>query len=78
MDKKRLILVGGGGNCKVVLSILEKNDNFNVVGITDLKSNVGRFIKGIKIIGTDEDLSDIYMSGVQYGFVTFGSIKEII
>lgn len=76
MDKKKLILVGGGGNCKVVLSILEKIDNLNVVGIIDQKSNIGRSLKGIKIIGTDEDLSDIYRSGVQYGFVTVGSIKS--
>jgi len=76
MAKKKIILIGGGGNCKVVISILEKIDQFEIAGIIDHKDKVGNFIDHIRIIGSDDDLSKIYKSGIDYGLVTVGSIKD--
>ena len=75
MDKKRIVLIGGGGHCKVVISILKKLDNFEITGIVD-NYKVGALISGIKVIGTDDDLKNIYKSGVHYALVTVGSIKD--
>jgi len=57
MAKKKIVLIGGGGHCKV-----------------NYKSE--SFISGIKIIGTDDDLKDIYKSGIHYALITVGSIKD--
>ena len=76
MTKKKIILIGGGGHCKVVISILKRIDTFEITGIVDNKYKVGNFVSDIKIIGTDDDLSEIYKSGVHYGFITVGSIKD--
>jgi len=75
MDKKKIVLIGGGGHCKVVISILKKLDNFEIAGIVD-NYKVGTLISGTKVIGTDDDLKNIYKSGVHYGLVTVGSIKD--
>ncbi len=75
MGKKKIVLIGGGGHCKIVISILKKLNNFVITGIVDnYKSD--SFISGIKIIGTDDDLKDIYKSGIYYALITVGSIKD--
>ena len=75
MAKKKIVLIGGGGHCKVVISILKKLDNFEIVGIVE-NYKAKSFISGIKIIGTDDDLRDIYKGGIHYALITVGSIKE--
>ena len=75
MGKKKIVLIGGGGHCKIVISILKKLNNFVITGIVDnYKSD--SFISGIKIIGTDDDLKDIYKSGIHDALITVGSTKD--
>ena len=75
MAKKRIVLIGGGGHCKVVISILKKLDSFEIAGIVD-NYKADSFVSGIKIIGTDDDLKDIYKSGIHNALITVGSIKD--
>ena len=75
MAKKKIVLIGGGGHCKVVISILKKIDSFEIVGIAD-NYKIGSLISGVKVIGTDDDLKDIYKNGVHNALVTVGSIKN--
>lgn len=75
MAKNMIILIGGGGHCKVVISILKKLDNFEIVGIVDI-NKTENFVSGIKIIGTDDDLKDIYKSGTHNALITVGSVKD--
>ena len=74
MAKRKIILIGGGGNCKVVISILKKLDNFEIAGISD-NYKAGSFLSGIEILCTDDDLKNIYKSGIHYALITVGSIK---
>ena len=75
MAKKKIILIGGGGHSKVVISILKKINNFEIAGIVD-NYKADSFISGIKIIGTDDDLKDIYKSGIHDALITVGSTKD--
>jgi len=75
MIKKKLILIGGGGHCKVVISILKKLKNFEIVGIVD-NYKVESLIEGIKIIGIDNDLKDFFKRGIKNALITVGSIKN--
>ena len=75
MAKKKIVLIGGGGHCKVIISILKKLDNFEIAGIVD-DYKVETLISGIKIIGTDDDLKDIYQSGIHDALITVGSTKD--
>lgn len=72
MQKPKIVLIGGGGHCKVVINILNSLSNFEIYGITDNKENIGKKILGVTINSTDEDLSDIKMQGVEYAFITLG------
>jgi len=54
-SKPKLILIGGGGHCKVVISILKKLKTFDIVGIIDKEDRIGDRVLGTKINHTDQD-----------------------
>lgn len=71
---KDIILIGGGGHCKSVIDTIRKGQLFNIIGILDMREKVGEKVRGIKIIGIDDELSSYYHAGIENGFVTLGSI----
>ena len=76
MNEKKIILIGGGGHSKVVISQLIKLPDFEIFGIIDNYKSIGTSIGGIKVVGKDEDLKSFYKKGITYALVTVGSIKE--
>lgn len=73
---KKLVLLGAGGHCESILdSVLATNEFENIV-IVDLKENVGKFVQGCPIVGTDEDLDHLHWQGYSYAFISVGSIKN--
>lgn len=69
---KKIVLVGGGGHCKSVIDTILSSDEFDIVGITDPLSKGS--ILNINIIGDDSILKKVYSDGVDYAFITLGSI----
>jgi len=74
LSKPDIVLVGGGGHCKVVISIIKKLDTFNIIGISDLKENLGKEVLGIETRYTDDQLEELHNKGIKYAFVTLGSV----
>lgn len=70
---KKILLIGGGGHCKSVLDSLLQTNEYSQIGIID-KQNIGESILDVPIIGCDDDLSTLYNEGYRYAFVTVGSI----
>ena len=66
MNKKKIILTGGGGHSKVVISQLKKLPNFEIMGLIDNFKSTGSLVTGIKLIGTDKDLKRFYKNGINY------------
>lgn len=54
---QEIVVVGGGGHAKVVLSILKKLKSFIVLGYTDLKDN--GMLLGTPFLGSDSGLSSV-------------------
>jgi len=78
MNKKKIILIGGGGHSKVVISQLKKMPNFEIKGLIDNFKSIGSLVKGIKVVGTDSDLESLYKKRINYALITVGSVKENI
>jgi len=76
LAKEKIVLIGGGGHCKVVISQLKKLNKFEIAGIVDKEKAAGALINGTEFIGNDEDLENLYQQGIQYAFVTVGSIYD--
>lgn len=69
---KKIVLVGGGGHCKSVIDSILRNNEYEIVGVTDPLDKGS--VLNISILGDDDLLPEIYASGVKYAFVTLGSV----
>lgn len=76
--KPGIVLVGGGGHCKVVISILKDIDLFSIKGISDIPQNIGKRILGFEIKWNDDELEDIFESGIKNCLITLGSVGNPI
>ena len=73
MDRKPLILVGGGGHCKSVIDVAE-SAGYNILGILDKPEEVGKQVLAYKVIGTDDDIPQ-YVDKSEF-VITVGQIKS--
>jgi len=78
MNKKKIILIGGGEHCKVVISQVEKLSGFEIVGLIDNNKPKGRFVRGVKVVGTNGDLKSFHKERINYALITIGSVKDNI
>lgn len=73
MNKKPLILVGGGGHCKSVIDVAE-SAGYTILGILDKPEEVGKQVLAYKVIGTDDDIPQ-YVDKAEF-VITVGQIKS--
>lgn len=73
MNKKPLILVGGGGHCKSVIDVAE-SAGYSILGILDKPEEVGKQVLDYKILGTDDDIP-LYVGKAEF-VITVGQIKS--
>jgi sugar O-acyltransferase (sialic acid O-acetyltransferase NeuD family) len=73
--KKEILLVGGGGHCRSVIDVIEQEGRYTIAGIIDKPELVGQDILGYKIIGSDNDLKQLFKI-YKYALVTVGHIKS--
>lgn len=57
---ENIVIIGGGGHAKVLINVIKKNNDFNIVGYTD-KNNCGELL-GIKYLGNDDILNELITS----------------
>lgn len=72
--KKKILLMGAGGHCKVVLDVLFASKEYEIAGIIDVKSRIGSKVLGVPVIGTDLDLPRFFRLGIRNCFISIGSI----
>lgn len=70
---KKILLIGGGGHCKSVLDSLIELNEYNEIAIIDKKENIGNTVMGVKVVACDDDLPILYNNGYSYAFITIGS-----
>ncbi|MGF1804983.1 NeuD/PglB/VioB family sugar acetyltransferase, partial [Aliivibrio sifiae] len=72
---KEVILVGGGGHCKAVIDVIEAQKCYRIKGILDKTENIGKFVSGYPIIGTDDDTIEYINKGYLF-VITIGQINS--
>jgi sugar O-acyltransferase (sialic acid O-acetyltransferase NeuD family) len=70
-----IILIGGGGHCRSVIDVIEKEGRFKIAGIVDKPELLGSKVLGYPIIGSDSDLDNL-VKKYQYALITVGQIKS--
>ena len=60
MRKKEKILVfGASGHAKVIIDAIEKEANYEIIGLIDSSKVLGQKTLGYKVLGKEEDLANI-------------------
>ena len=73
---ERAVVVGAGGHCRVVLSIL-KFYEYDIIGIADRdNSSFREEISGVEVNCTWKDLAELYEDGAEAAFIAIGDNKE--
>ncbi len=73
MQKPEIILVGGGGHCKSCIDVIEQEDKFQIRGIIDLPTELGKEVLGYKVIGNDDEIIDYIKQGYNF-LITVGHL----
>ncbi len=57
MTKKKILIIGGGGHARSLISVIKKSKNFQIVGYVDFQDH-GKLLD-VPWIGTDKDLKSL-------------------
>lgn len=68
----RLLLIGGGGHCRSVADSACRLNVYDEIGIIDY--DVSATAPGISVVGTDDDLPDLFRKGWTDAFISVGSV----
>lgn len=68
-----ILLLGGGGHCKSVLSVLLVMNAYMRIGIVDEGTDA---VLGVPVVGSDKDVLDLRTAGYNCGFITVGNIGD--
>ena len=74
--KGKIVLLGGGGHCKVAIDAIRKEGKYKIVGIVDPGLNPGDSVMGVKVLGGDNVLGSLKKKGIKYAIVTVGSVGD--
>jgi sugar O-acyltransferase (sialic acid O-acetyltransferase NeuD family) len=66
---KNIVLIGGGNQAHYTIDIIEKEGKYNIVGIIDSLHDIGSDRFGYKVIGRQENLSELVKEYELYGGV---------
>ena len=72
---KEIILIGGGGHCKSVIDVIEKEGRFKIVGIVDVPELLGTDVLGYPVIGNDSDIDNL-SNKYTHALITVGQIRS--
>lgn len=72
---KKIVLIGAGGHCKVIIDLIESLKEYEIFGVTDKKKQ--GTVLNYKIVGDDSKLKKIYESGIHYAFICVGAISDL-
>lgn len=72
--KNKIILVGGGGHCKVIIDAIESAGKFKIYGIIDSSLPRGTAVLNIEVLGKDDMLPQLFKKGIGYAFISVGSV----
>ena len=76
-DRTRVFGLGAAGHAKVVIEILRLRDEYDLVGLLDANPKLsGSSVGGVKILGDDTLLSDLYNRGTRKAFIGIGSVGD--
>jgi sugar O-acyltransferase (sialic acid O-acetyltransferase NeuD family) len=72
---KPIILIGGGGHCRAVIDVIEREGKYSISGILDKADKVGTSVGTYKITGVDDDIASLVNKKHEF-LITIGQIES--
>lgn len=74
------IIIGGGGHAKVVIEVLRAAGVYEPIGCLDLHPPALGNVAGAPYLGTDEQMPNLYRSGVRCAIVALGDnlVRQVL
>ena len=70
---KNIVIFGSGGHSKVLIDIIEKLGDYNLVGLIDKFKEKGKLIFDYEVIGKEDDIEDLIENyNIQCGVIGIG------
>ncbi|MDD5005756.1 MAG: NeuD/PglB/VioB family sugar acetyltransferase [Candidatus Omnitrophica bacterium] len=73
---EKIVLIGGGGHCNVIIDAIHKSGEFQIGAIFDPKFKYGEEKNNVDMIGSDEKLVSLYKNNLRIAFISVGSIGD--
>jgi len=73
--KEKIVLVGGGGHCHSIIDVIEQENKYEIIGIVDIKENLGKKVLNYEVIACDNDLDTIFQT-CKNAIITVGHIES--
>ena len=70
--RRDILIFGAGGHGKVIIDIVEKQDKFHIIGMTDCKKKKGDVVYGYPIVGDINVLEQAEYAQINEGIVAIG------
>ena len=70
---EKIIIIGGGGHAKVLISVIKKSLLYDVVGYTDFNDQGS--ILGVNCLGNDSKLKEILSQGITNAAIGVGQVN---
>lgn len=71
MNKNKVVILGASGHAKVIIDILRGSKDYDIIGCLDA-SFEEQEVAGVKVIGGDDRLPQLYSDGIRKAFVAVG------
>jgi UDP-perosamine 4-acetyltransferase len=71
MKKNKLVILGASGHAKVIIDILKGLNRYDIIGCLDATFKEQE-VAGVKVIGDDSKLPQLYSDGIRHAFVAVG------
>ena len=68
-----LLLIGSGGHARSLIDVIESSGNWKIAGLVGNPDEVGKFVLGYKVIGSDQQLSKL-RDQFDYALLAVGQI----
>lgn len=69
---EKIVIIGNGGHAKSILDSIEAIGMYEIAGFIAAQVDHQFEYRGYKIIGTDDDLEQIYKNGINNAFIGIG------
>lgn len=71
---KKILLIGGGGNCKQVIDCILNMNQYSDLGIVEKDAEIFTEYADITVVGSDKDLPMLLEDGWTEAFISLGSV----